>query len=408
MGQFITPDNLPTDTFCRQILIPNDPKWIGTVSGALLPLMHASEWKEVEGITAEEAADRAKIMLYEFWASDCCGEDCMNCCEDRVILHRFNPVTGRPEVSSDDGTTWTTDPADVQNLIPLYPPLVSEGGKTKCDAATNASEHINELIAATSTNLETAGTVFELAVAIAGAVLALFLIIVSAGVLTAPVTAVVTAIWAAGTAVFELGKAAFDTYWTVDKQDAILCALYCAIGEDGQFTEAQYQVFRADIKDTLPASPAFDIIMTAINAGGARGLSQMASYGNAAEADCASCSCVDAVVYYYDSEGVWQPWFPDELGVYDSSTITQPVSGSDYYLTFGFNSVFNVAGGAPFTPCNNISIVTVTGSAGFVWDCNTGTNNFLSTCWAYSQYVRSGTPVQITFTLVNDVSCTEE
>jgi hypothetical protein len=36
-----------------------------------------------------------------------------------------------------------------------------------------------------------------------------------------------------------------------------------------------------------------DIVMTSINAGGATGLSQMASYGNAALADCSSCDCVD-------------------------------------------------------------------------------------------------------------------
>lgn len=295
MGQFITPDNLPTDTFCRRLLIPNDPKWIGTISGALMVLMYPSEWSEIDGITAEEAAERSKVMLNDFWNSDCCGDDCMNCCEDRVILHRFDPATGRPQVSDDGGLTWTSDPADLEHTIPLLQPLVfSGGGKTKCDAATNASEHVNELIDACLTNLETAGTVFELAVAIAGAALALFLIFVSAGVLTAPVTAFVTAIWAAGTAAFELGAEAFDLYWTVDKKDAILCAIFCNIGEDGQFTEAQYQAFKAKCYAVIPASPALDLVMTSINAGGARGLSQMASYGNAALADCSSCSCSDS------------------------------------------------------------------------------------------------------------------
>jgi hypothetical protein len=277
-----------------------------------MPLIYASEWYSVGGIDPEVAAAAALEMFNQYLDSGNDGE-CgdMACCETTVIIHRFNPISGRPEISTDGGVTWTPDPQDIQNQIMLYPPIVSPGGKTKCDAATNASEHINELITATGENLDTASTIFELAVAVAGAVLGLFLIIVSAGALTAPVTAVVTTIWAAATGAFELGIAAYNAYWTVDKQDAILCALFCNIGSDGQFTEAQYQSFYAKVKEQLPASPALDIILTAINAGGARGLSQMASYGNAALADCDSCDCSDCIIMY-DANNPDVPIMPSE------------------------------------------------------------------------------------------------
>jgi hypothetical protein len=298
MGQFITPPSIPSDVYCRTLLIPNSPEWIGTITGALLPLIYASEWVKTTGIEPEEAAQRALEMfnLYVNSGNDGeCGD--MPCCDQIVTLHRFNPETGRPEISTDGGTTWKSDPADVQNLIPLYPPLVNSGSdKTKCDAATNASEHINELITATGDQLSTAGDIFTLCVGIAEAILALFLILVSAGALTAPVTAIATAIWAAGSAAFALGHDAYLAYWTTDKKDAILCALYCNIGSSGQFTDAQYSSFVSKVKSTLPASPALDIVMTSINAGGSRGLSQMASYGNAALADCSSCSCSNACV----------------------------------------------------------------------------------------------------------------
>lgn len=290
MGQFITPDVLPPDTFCRRLLIPNDPKWIGIISGALVPLIHPSEWEKLGGITPDEAAERSYQMMKEFWADNGCGGDDMECCEDRVILHQFNPVTGRPEVSYDGGVTWLPDPADPEFAIPLYPPLVTEGGsKTKCDAATNASVHINELIEATGTNLEAASTVFGLAVAVAEAALLLFIVIVTGGAASPLVIGFATAIWAAASGVFNLGIAAYNTYWTVDKQDAILCALFCTIGDNGQWTEAQYNDFKVRVTDALPASPALDIIISSINAGGARGLSQMASYGVAADADCGDC-----------------------------------------------------------------------------------------------------------------------
>ena len=264
-----------------------------------MSLIYASEWKQTTGITPEEAADRAREMfnLYLNSGNDGeCGD--MACCEDKPTLHRFDPETGRPQISTDGGVTWKDDPADTQNSIPLLPPLVHSGSSsTKCDAATNASQHINELIEATGENLSTAVDVFGLAVAVAEAALGLFLIIVSAGSLTAPVVAVATAIWAASTGVFNIGVDLYNAYWTTDKQDEILCSLYCTIGEDGQFNESQYAAFMARIKEKLPASPALTIITSTINAGGARGLSQMASYGNAAEADCSSChSCTEGCV----------------------------------------------------------------------------------------------------------------
>lgn len=62
---------MPPDTYCRRLLIPNSPQWIGTVSGALLPLMYASAWEQSDGITAEQAAVASAIMLNDFWNSHC-------------------------------------------------------------------------------------------------------------------------------------------------------------------------------------------------------------------------------------------------------------------------------------------------------------------------------------------------
>lgn len=285
----------PPESMQMTLCIPKNRDHMAAFFGALYQLTVWNSWQQ-------DGTQHGKELAAVWWRYYLSWDRAMNdvecdemgkCCDEQVIIHRFDPVTGEPQVSNDGGVTWTTDPEAVSNQIMLYPPLVTggEGSKTKCDAATNASEHINELIDATHTNLETAGTIFDLAVGIAAAVLALFLIFISAGTLTAPVTAVATAIWGAATALFALGVEAFDAYWTADKKDAILCALYCNIGENGQFTEAQYQAFRTAIKGQLPASPAFDIVMTSINAGGAIGLSQMASYGNAALADCSSCDC---------------------------------------------------------------------------------------------------------------------
>lgn len=371
MGEFITPDVLPKDTFCRVLLIPNDPKWIGAVSGALLPMMHASEWIAFEGITPEEAAERSRVMLYEFWNSDGCG-NVNNCCDEKPTLHRFDPTTGRPQISTNGGDTWQPDPADLQNAIPLLPPPIAAGvSATKCDAATNASQHVNEIVTATGENLATATDVFSLAVAVAEAALGLFLVIVSAGTLSPLVVGLATAIWAAATGVFNIGVDLYNAYWTTDKLDVIFCAIACNIGDDGQFTEAQYQAFRTKVKSTLPASPALDIVLTTINAAGARGLSQMASYGNAAEADCESCNCDECPSRPYVAPGGGT-----EISWEDCTLTAESVLDGSYYSVYiWFNNPV-----APYNPnaCGTVTSYNVVSGSGVAIgynDCVTAANH---------------------------------
>jgi hypothetical protein len=279
------------------------------------------------------------------------------CCIEPVTLHRIEPETGRPQISIDNGATWQSDPEDVQNKIQLLPPPVRAGSSsTKCNAATNAADHVDELIVATGENLTTASTVFGLAVGVAEAILAAFLIFISAGALTAPVTAVATAIWVAATELFSLGIAAYNAYWTTDKQDAIFCIIYCNIGADGQFTETQYQSFRSEVYATLPASPALDIVMTAINAGGAIGLSQMASYGSGAIRDCDSCTecdeCTSKFFVYHD--------VGDVIGVGDGWIEYQSVSSE---LTGGQSVAITTNNSANCCYISHVDIDGVPGDA---------------------------------------------
>lgn len=288
----------PDETMAVCICVPKERTHLAAFWGALYQLTMWNSWMEDDEKRGKDVA-AVWLRYYLSWDRNITDKECEDCdmgkcCTPVPVTQRINPDTGRPEVSYDGGATWQPDPNDIQTQLPLQSPIVTSGGsKTKCDAATNASEHINELISATSTNIGTAGDVFALTVAIAEAALALVVFLVTGGAASPIIIAFATAIWAAGSAAFGLGKDGFDTYWTEDKKDAILCALYCNIGENGQFTEAQYQAWRSKVKGQLPASPALDIVMTSINAAGATGLSNMASYGNAALSDCASCDCSD-------------------------------------------------------------------------------------------------------------------
>lgn len=290
---FITPNNLPTGLFCRQILIPNDPHWIGLVSGALLPYTYPSEWEQRGGITAEQAASRWLEMLNQYWMSQCEGDDGMPCeggCPE--VLRRINPDTLAMEISTDGGSTWQNDPQSPMAGVFAQPPPVPAGiSSTKCDAATNGKQHIEDLIAGCSNNLETAISVFDLAVAVCTIILDIVISLLSGGALAAAATALAAAIWGAAHAAFELGKTAFDANWTTDERDKILCALFCNIGEDGSFTLAGYNGFLAKWQADATPGPAFNFVFSTVKAVGLKGLNNMCAYGEAADADCSSCDC---------------------------------------------------------------------------------------------------------------------
>jgi len=387
---WIIPPEVSDRRKCIKIYIPNDTYDRGAFWGALFELTYSWNWKAGGDTPPQEMAN----MWAEIWRDAYDRSNSVNCCDEQQILHRFDPETGRPQVSYNGGVTWVDDPQDLQNSIPLYPPLVTEtSGRTKCDAATNASEHINELIDSTKTNLETAATIFALAQAIAEAALAVFIVIVSGGTLSPIVAALMAAIWAAAQEVFALGVEGYDAYWTTDKKDEILCALYCNIGDNGQFTEEQYQAFRTRLKTNLPASPAFDIVMTTINAGGARGVSQMASYGNAAEADCSSCVCDDEVHVWLDKlDGNPATLLePDEDGHY---TVTADFNlGGFYYAVLQFASTRDDVG---YIPCSNLTFLTAVPTFHQNIRCHDGADDPLSHCNAWVT-LRDTAPYSVSF-----------
>lgn len=328
----------PPESMQMTLCIPKNRDHMAAFFGALYQLTVWQSWQE-------DDAHNGTLVAQVWWRyflswnrsmNDIDCEDGMSkCCTPNPELKRIDPVTERPQVSYDNGATWQASADDTQSQITLLPPIVRSGSpSTKCDAATNAIQHINELITATGENLTTASDVFSLALGIAEAALGLFLILISAGTLTAPVVAVATAIWAAATGVFNLGIDGYNSYWTTDKQDLIFCKIVCNIGENGQFTEAQYQAFRAEVKAALPASPAFDIVMTAINVGGAQGLSQMASYGSWATADCDSCSCGEHIRLYVTPGGVGTETSFEDDWLY----VTAQLAGPRYELWVQYSS----------------------------------------------------------------------
>ena len=65
-----TPDSLPEDTVCRVLSIPNSTQWLGTIMGALLPLIDAANWMDYGELTPDECADIALDIIWAAYEPD--------------------------------------------------------------------------------------------------------------------------------------------------------------------------------------------------------------------------------------------------------------------------------------------------------------------------------------------------
>jgi hypothetical protein len=286
---YLTPDTPPDDTICYTLRIPNDKTWIGIVKGAVSELIKDYNFEAFGDYSPEDTALRFLDMYDEFVFSECQ----MACCYD-VVNHRVTD-DGQLQISVNDGD-WQQDPSDPRlNGVSMPPPTLDET-HTKCDAASNGLQHFQDLVATHSNDLAIATTVFELLGLIALEVAALIFAPESAPILFPILVGTVIAL-------FAFGKTAFDAYWVSDRYDEVLCAMYCNIGDDGQFTDAQFTAFLAQYSSTLPASVAKDMLYRDMIATGKKGLNNMCSYGASASADCSAC-CVCEIMSHW-SKGLW-------------------------------------------------------------------------------------------------------
>jgi len=71
---WLTPNDIPTATLCRRLVIPSNPLIIAAVSGALLDLTYSSNWSEFGEVTPDEIS-QAMLIMYQNFLND--GNFCM-------------------------------------------------------------------------------------------------------------------------------------------------------------------------------------------------------------------------------------------------------------------------------------------------------------------------------------------
>jgi len=72
---WLTPDTIPAETICRELLIPNEPQIIAAVNGALLRLTDVSQWEQFGTVTPAAMAAAMAVMFDGFQA--CQGQQSM-------------------------------------------------------------------------------------------------------------------------------------------------------------------------------------------------------------------------------------------------------------------------------------------------------------------------------------------
>jgi len=255
----------------------------------------------------------------------CCGSESLTI----VIEHRIT-IDGRVEISIDGGSTWSSDPNDISHNIPAYPPPVTAGvSATKCDAATNGHQHALDMIAEISAGFDSTDTLLDFIKLVADIIVDLLLIYFGAGAGIGVIDTLIEVLFGAVKDVYAAHKTAWDTYWTSDETDKILCALYCNISDDGTFTDSSYAAVISKLQSDLTPSAQKDLFIQTYKAVGLAGLNKYCSYGSAADSDCSDCSCG---VCDLDQ---WTTYFGTENSRTDSAiNVTAVIDGSRYDVGF--------------------------------------------------------------------------
>jgi len=376
--QEIEPPDSDTDAG-DMICVTYSRSWTAVLMSACSQLIQLSSWKGTDD-EKKLAASRAVNLQWQLQHDIGCD---MGCCYD-VVLHRITP-DGNMEISINGGD-WIPDPNDPRTTATQYPPIVFDENHTKCDAASNVNEHLNDLISGVSEQLGGAGSLLEIAAAIAAIIFALFI---------APETipALVPLILPLVSGLLFLGQAAWDAYFDSDTHDKILCAIFCSIGEDGTFTAGQYAAMLTALGTSLTAGVAKDYFIDLVGRIGLVGINDYAAVGTSADADCTDCDCGCGDLHFHIAAGTLVSQTVNEdgncvlvidsafTGAHDDLQIYWNSSGScDGSL--GLASVIDpptvVSGDSDFAAyryraADCVLIVSFTGSecgAGMLWESN--------------------------------------
>lgn len=332
---YLIPETIQPETNISVCVpIPNDPNHIRAFLGQVDMLGYWWTWEREQTKSGTLAASVWRTVAEIIRSRIDNQEDCgmvQSCCVDTtVVLHRVNPETGKLEISTDGGTIWTTDPRDIGSTAIQLPPAVTSGAATdKCNAAANATNSVKQWVDEITAQKTLGVNLTDFLIAVALAVLAVFLELETVGAATALIIPIVLA---TAKLAFQMTTAEWSDYWTTTVYDDITCVFFCAMEDDGSITVAGYSEILFELADKLPSGDQKSALFDMLKARGIVGVNNMASIGTGT-ADCSGCecqTCFDSWLSYVpaDTEAVSGT---DEFGAYHQWTAVS--TGIDYRVT---------------------------------------------------------------------------
>jgi len=230
MTKLLTPSEVPEETVCRTIKVPNSLEWLGIFNAVLLAGTYYYNWSDDidTHMTREEAAAAYTVIFNEYLTA---SMECASCSlPGGAPVARLNDL-GMWEVL--DGDTW--QPADVPSVPARTEPTPEE---RRCLAAANAAAVLKQLY-------EEATDLYNTSVA--PVLAAIDLASELAIVIGAWISPLFVAAATIGQLVFQIFYDALEfiteDLWTTDFDDRVKCALYAAATDDGGVVTINAQTF---------------------------------------------------------------------------------------------------------------------------------------------------------------------
>lgn len=350
---FPIPENPTPDTYCLQIVMPNDPTWKAVISGLLFQPAEWFNWQRNDEKTGKILAQYWREIYNNIDWSD------MSCCCPEPIPPQYRFEGLDLYRSTDGGVTFVLAPEyDYRNTSIVFS-KPSELGitSTKCQAADSVTAVFRDQMVNTINDDMSAATIL-------GVIAAVILFFATAGTssfISASVVGIVAAILTSGV-----------TVWQAEFSEEVwhdfTCLIYCNMVDDESIDQAGLDAVYAGIEDKFDGI-VVPTLRGYIAAAGLVGINNM-MYGLSGDpdADCTDCDCP------LTCPEKWMVRFDDpSLGTIDEvgedyiiCSTTTPQPNGVYYISIW-------TGEANYQDCcyvNSIEILTGSASVGVGVPCD--------------------------------------
>jgi len=280
------------------IMLCINAEWASHLDGLLERLLYFDAWDGTD-----EERERAIGQVWRLLAS--LGGKNMGCCcnDNKVTIHRLNPVTGAPEVSTDGGVVWTPDPESIYTKAVEAKPLDElDTELLRCKAANQVVGEMQRLQGVYSGYIGTIEDVEDFAITIITEVVAILLTGIVGVALLPLVVALIPKILQTIRALVSMTQEEYDALFIGSTWATALCIVYCSTPDDGEYTEAQWLTIQSQLRSKLGTTDetAGASLAGMVDVWGLVGLKNASRIGQSAGLDCDECSCSDEWWFEFD------------------------------------------------------------------------------------------------------------